>query len=99
MTEQIIAAPWRDGTDAGEKSADLFNEVVTRVQHDAPGSTQIIRSGGAAWYIDSIVDGYQMQKLHLDYLLSALDDIEVLDLVDQLAARVRVVCEPLRATA
>lgn len=99
MTDNIIAAPWRDGTPEGEKSADLFDEVIMRLLCDAPTSTQIVRGNGAAWYVDSIIDGYQMQKLHLDYLLAALDDIEVLDLVDQLAAHVRVVCEPLRATA
>lgn len=93
MTEQIIASPWRDGTKASDKSADLFDRVVNQVLRDAPGSTQAIRNNGAGTFIADTVDTLQMETDHYEFLFAALDDSEVLDLVDKLAARVRLVGE------
>jgi len=89
MTDQIITAPWRDGTEAGEKSADLFNQTVGKVLEDAPASTQFIRDNGAYPYVDLTIDMDELQPQHLNYLITALSDEETLDNIDKTAARVR----------
>jgi len=91
-----VQGPWRDGTIEGEVSADLFDKVVASVMRDAPQSTRFIADTNAIDYIKRTVDVTQLQISHLDYLFDALDDETVLDLIDALAARVRLVAGRVR---